>query len=177
MRGEGTENASRHVLVARTGESTATPGTGDASSVLGVTHETDAETWLGRWNGDVERAAVVSVGERSRSTASTSTSGSPITAVTGIVETVPDESDVGAVGRLVHEHLSAWAEGEETTVFLDDLEAVVDNTSTETAFRFVHAVLSCADETGARVVARFDPEAYPPHVVETFAELFDDVRR
>ncbi|WP_232700369.1 DUF7504 family protein [Halobacterium wangiae] len=177
MRGEGIEGESTHVLVAGTGDSVATPAVTDECSVLGVTYETDAETWLGRWAGDVERAAVVSVGERSRSAASTSASGRPLTAVTGIVETVPDETDVGTVGSLVHDYLSAWADDGETTVFVDDLAAVIDRTSTETAFRFVHAVLSCADATGARVVVTLDPDAYPPHVVGTFAELFDDVRR
>ena len=177
MGGEGIGGEPTHVLVARTGDSVDIAGATDASSVLGVTYEEDAETWLGRWNESVEHAAVVSVGERSRSAASASAGGSPLTAVTGIVETVPEESDVGTVGSLVHDYLSAWADGGGTTVFVDDLASVIDHTSTETAFRFVHAILSCADATGARVVATLDPDAYSPHVVATFAELFDDVRR
>lgn len=173
MRGEGREDESNHVLVART-ENIDVDVTADAS-VLGVAYEDDAETWLERWNGDVERAAVVSVGERSRSAASTSAGGSPVTAVTGIVETVPDQTDLGTVGALVHDYLSAWEDTAEATVFVDDLTAVIDHTSTELAFRFTHAVLSCASTTDANVVATLDPDAYPQHVVGTFGELFDDV--
>ena len=176
MRGEENEDGSAHVLVARTGDSPHSVDVPETASVLGVAYEQDAETWLGRWDGTVERAAVVSVGERSRSTASTSSGGSPITAVTGIVETVFEETDIGTVGTLVHEYLTTWEDAEAATVFVDDLATIADYTSTETAFRFTHAVVSCAEATGARVVASFDPEAYPPHVVETFGELFDDVR-
>lgn len=176
MRGEGNEDESNHVLVAQTEDASAATDVTDSSSVLGIAYEDDAETWLGRWNGDVERTAVVSVGERSRSAASTSAGGSPLTAVTGTVETVPDETNLGTVGSLVHDYLTAWEDTAETTVFVDDLAAVIDHTSTETAFRFVHAVLSCAAATDAQVVATLDPEAYPPHVVGTFGELFDDVR-
>ena len=176
MRGEGNEDESAHVLVTRTADSPHSVGVSETASVLGVAYEEDAETWLGRWDGDVERAAVVSVGERSRSTASTSAGGSPITAVTGIVETVAEETAVGTVGALVHEYLTAWEDAEAVTVFVDDLAAIIDHTSAETAFRFTHAVVSCAEATGARVVASFDPAAYPPHVVQTFGELFDDVR-
>jgi len=177
MRAEASGNESEHVLVARTEVSPDSVDVADDASVLGVAYEQDAETWLKRWNRDAERAVAVSVGERSRSAASTSAGGNPITAVTGIVETVPDETDVGTVGTLVHEYLTAWENAEAATVVVDDLAAVVDHTSTETAFRFTHAVVSCAAAMGARVVAAFDPEAYPAHVVGTFGELFDDVRR
>lgn len=173
MRGEEPGFDSTHVLV--TGGGRAVDAAEYNSNVLGVTYEADAETWLAHLDDDADRTVVVSVGERTRGAASVASNGDSIVATAGVVETVPDASDPGAVGGLVHEYLAAW-EGEPATVCVEDLEVLLDATSTETVFRFVHAVLARADAADASVVVALDADAYPPHVVDTFAELFDDVR-
>lgn len=173
MRGEGADRDSTHVLV--TGERRAADAVGDESNVLGVTYEADAEAWLGQLDADADRTVVVSVGEQARGAASAAPGGDCVTTTAGVVETVPDASDPGAVGALVHEYLSAW-NGESTTVYVEDFEVLLDAVSTEAAFRFVHALLARADAADAAVVVALDADAYPPHVVDTFAELFDDVR-
>lgn len=173
MLGEEPGRDPTHVLV--TGGERAVAVVEPDPNVLGVTYESDAETWLGALDADTERTVVVSVGEQTRGTASVASNGESIVATAGVVETVPDGSDAGAVGALVHEYLSAW-DGQPTTVYVEDLEVLLDAVSTEAAFRFLHAVLARADAAGANVVVALDREAYPPHVVDTFAELFDDVR-
>ncbi|MFB6069183.1 MAG: hypothetical protein ABEJ90_04570 [Halobacterium sp.] len=173
MRGEGADSDAAHVLV--TGGAEAATAVDGESNVLGVTYGSDAESWLSRLAEGADRRVVVSVGEQSRSAAATASGVEPVTATAGVVETVEDETDVGAVGVLVHEYLSAW-EGEPATVYVDGVERLLDAVPAEDAFRFLHAVLARADAAGATVVASLDAAAYPGHVVETFAELFDDVR-
>ena len=172
MRGEEARLGSTSVLV--TGGDEAADAVGHESNVIGVTYERDAESWLAQWSGDADRVVVVSVGEQSRGSAAATASADCVEAASGVVETVPRERAVGEVGALVHEYLSAW-EGP-TTVRVDDLASVLDAVSTETAFRFVHAVLARTEAGEDTAVVSLDADAYPPHVVDTFAELFDDVR-
>lgn len=172
----GRRESPDHVLVARPGVSATDAAVPRTPNALGVALEADAERWLGDWRNEADRVVVVSAGERSRSAAA-STGGSDIVAgSTGSVETVPDRGDVGAVGELVNEYLVAWRGDGETTVYVDDLTALLDASSTETAFRFVHAMLTRASSVGARVVVSVDPDAHAGHVVATFEALFDDVR-
>lgn len=174
MRGEEPERDSTHVLV--TGGGRAVDAVESEPNVLGVTYESDAETWLGRLGDDAERTVVVSVGEQTRgAAASAASNGDSIVATAGVVETVPSVDDLGAVGALVHEYLSAWGD-EPTTVYVEDLETLLDAVSTEAVFRYVHTVLARANAAGATVVVALDAAAYPPHIVDTFAELFDNVR-
>lgn len=180
MRGEGSSTGTNHVLVAGPNATAADADESGTSNVLGVTYSTDAESWLGRFQAGPDRVAVVSVGEHSRAAVGATTSpdaGADVLAsVTGTVETVPDVADVAAVGTLVNDYLSAWQGTGETTVLVDDLGAVLEAVSAETAFRFTHALLARASSMDARVVAGFDTDEQPPHVLDTFAQLFDEVR-
>ncbi|WP_336035349.1 DUF7504 family protein [Halobacterium yunchengense] len=176
MGGEGSR--SEHVLVAGAGADGGDVDVGSASNVLAVTYRTPAEDWLGRFQAGPERVAVVSVGEQSRAATASSPGGGTdvLASTTGVVETVADAGDVAAVGALVCDYLAAWEGAGSTDVVVDDASAVLDAVSAETAFRFLHALLSRAASMDARVVAGFDASRYPPHVVQTFAPLFDDVR-
>jgi len=179
MGGEGNAGEPTHVLVTGADATATDAEVSLASNVLGITYETAAEAWLGEHRADAERAAVVSVGEHSRAAAAASTdpaAGAPddLATAAGVVETVPEVEDVATVGLLVNDYVSAW-DGE-TTVYVDDFSALLEPASTETAFRFAHALTSCAAANGARVVAGFDTADRPAHVAATFAELFDDVR-
>ncbi|WP_232687054.1 DUF7504 family protein [Halobacterium zhouii] len=144
---------------------------------LGVTFGVDAEQWLGNWQAGADRVAVVSAGERSRTTASVAGGDDVVAELTGAVETVPETSDVSVVGELVNEYLVKWRGDGDTTVYVDDLTTLLDSVSAETAFRFVHALLARATATDARVVVSMDGDAHAPHVVGTFEALFEDVRR
>jgi hypothetical protein len=178
MRGEGPTTDTQHALVVGAGAAAVDADAADASNVLGVTYSTPAEDWLGRFQAGPQRVAVVSVGEQSRGAAASSPgAGTDVLASTaGAVETVPDVDDVAAVGTLVNDYLAAWEGAGDTAVVVDDLSVVLDAVSAETAFRFLHALLSRASAADARVVVGFDDADHPPHVVETFAPLFGDVR-
>ncbi|MGB9964217.1 hypothetical protein [Halobacterium sp. CBA1126] len=173
--GEGAGTGSPHVLVAGA-DASPTDVDAESSNVLGVAYATAAERWLDGLSVDADRAAVVSVGEHSRSAAASDGAATDLPATgAAAVETVPDVDDVGTVGVLVNDYLSAW--DDETTVYVDDLSVLVDETDAETAFRFAHALTSCAAANDGRVVAGLDTADQPRHVGATFAELFDDVRR
>jgi hypothetical protein len=174
MRGETRREAAGSLLVTEPGVGAAEADRRDTSAVVAVAYDADAEPWLERWGGESDRVAVVSAGERTRGAAATTPGAEPISTTVGVVETVPDPTDVAAVGEVVHEYLSAWESG--VTVYVDGLADVVDETDVETAFRFAHVLLARAEHADARVVASFDRDAYPRHVVATFAELFEDVR-
>jgi hypothetical protein len=179
MRGEGPTDASTHVLVTGADATAADAGVPPSSNVLGVTYETAAEAWLGEFQTGPERAAVVSVGEHSRAAAATTpdagaSAATDIAATAmGAVETVSEVEDVAGVGVLVNDYVSTW-DGE-TTVYVDDFSVLLGETSTETAFRFAHALTSCAAANDAHVVAGLDTADQPAHVAATFSELFDDV--
>lgn len=175
MQGESIDDGAASVLATEPGVSAAEADSLDSGSVIGVTYGHDAETWLKQWGEGRDQVVVVSVGERSRGAAATTPDAEPFNATPGIVETVPDEGDVGTAGQLVHDYLVAWSDSE-PVVYLDDLAGVLDAVEAETAFRFVHAIVACAESEGARVVASFDRDAYPPHIVNTFAELFEVVQ-
>lgn len=180
MRGEGPTGDSTHVLVTGADATATDADVPPSSNVLGVTYETAAEAWLGEFQGGPERAAVVSVGEHSRAAVAatpepgTGASADLAATATGAVETVAEVEDVATVGVLVNDYVSAW-DGE-TTVYVDDFSVLLGRTSAETAFRFAHALTSCAAANDARVVAGLDTADQPPHVAATFTELFDDVR-
>ncbi|WP_143416396.1 DUF7504 family protein [Halobacterium hubeiense] len=179
MRGGGSAGGSTHVLVTGADAVATDADVPPASNVLGITYETAAETWLGEVQSGPERTAVVSVGEHSRAAAAapaepTAAASEDLAVATAAVETVPEVADVASVGVLVNDYVSAW--DDETTVYVDDFSALLDPTSTETAFRFAHALTSCAAANDARVVAGLDTADRPSHVAATFAELFDDVR-
>lgn len=180
MQREGGDDGSEHVLVAGPGATAVDADVPQASNVLGVAYGAAAEDWLGGFQAGPERVAVVSVGEYSRSAASAragADAGRDVVATaTGAVETVPDVGDVAAVGTLVNDYLSAWNDDGDTTVFVDDLSVLLEAVDAETAFRFVHVLLSRASATDARVVAGFDTDDQPPHVARTLEVLFDDVR-
>ena len=180
MRGEGPSTEPNHVLVVGQTASAADADQAGTSNVIGVTYGTDAESWLSQFQAGQDRVAVVSVGEHSRTavgaTAGQNAGMDVLASVTGTVETVPEVDDVASVGVLVNDYLSAWQGTGETTVFVDDLGDVLDVVSAETAFRFVHALLARTSSMDARVVAGFDTSKQPPHVVDTFAQLFDEVR-
>jgi hypothetical protein len=181
MRREGEDNDSKHVLVAGPGATATDADLPRASNVLGVTYRSEAEDWLAGFQAGPERVAVVSVGEHSRSAAGPAAGADAgpdvVAAATGAVETVPDVDDVAAVGMLVSDYLAAWDDPGDTVVYVDDLSGLLGDVDAETAFRFVHALLSRASALGARVVVGFDTDEQPPHVARTFGELFDDVRR
>lgn len=172
----GRRNRPNHVLVARPGVAATDADVPRTPNSLGVAFGADAEEWLGNWQTEAGRAAVVSAGERSRSTASVAASSDVVAGLTGDIETVAEQSDVGTVGALVNEYLVSWRGDGETTIYVDDLSELLDHVSAETAFRFAHAILARASSMDARVVASIDANAHPPHVVGTFEELFEDVR-
>ena len=172
----GRRERPNHVLVARPGVSATDADVPRTPNSLGVAFGTDAEQWLGNWQAGATRAAVVSAGERSRSTASAVGGDNVVAGLTGVIETVPERSNVGAVGALVNEYLVEWRGDGDTTVYVNDLTSLLGCVSTEMAFRFTHALLARASSTGARVVVSMDADAHPPHVVGTFEELFEDVR-
>lgn len=181
MRREGTQPDSNHVLVARPGATAVDADVAPTPNVVGVTYDADAEAWLGNWQAGVDQLAVVSAGERSRAAATATGDASLGTAdvvatATGVVETVPDATDVAQVGTLVNDYLTSWEGQGGTTVYVDDLAPLVEHVSAETAFRLMHALVSRAGTTDGRVVAAIDTDSQPAHVAETFAELFDDVQ-
>lgn len=180
MRGEGSSTNTNHVLVAGPNAAAVDVDEPGTSNVLGVTYSTDAESWLGRFQTGRDRVAVVSVGEHSRTAVGATNSPDAgmdvLASVTGTVETVPEVDDVASVGTLVNDYLSAWQGTGDTTVLLDDLGSVLDVVSAETAFRFTHALLARASSMDARIVAGFDTSKHPPHVLDMFAQLFDEVR-
>lgn len=181
MRREGTRTDSKHVLVARPGATAVDADVSPTPNVVGVTYGADAESWLGNWQAGTDQLAVVSAGERSRAAATATGDASPgtadvVTTAMGAVETVPDATDVAQVGTLVNDYLTSWEGQGGTTVYVDDVAAMLEHVSAETAFRLMHALVSRADTTDARVVAAIDTDEQPAHVVQTFAELFDDVQ-
>jgi hypothetical protein len=159
-------------------------GPRETSAAIGVTYRFDAETWLDRWGAGREFAVAVSAGERSRSAGAAATAGAAPGSTTGpnvdqvqteagIVETVPSVGDVGAVGATVHGYLDEWRD-HHPTVYVDSLSDVVNATSSEVAFRFLHALVARARDADARVVVSVGDDL-PEHVVGTFAPLFDRV--
>lgn len=172
----GRREQANHVLVTESG----VPATGAdvprTPNSLGVTFGADAEQWLGNRQAGTDRVAVVSAGERSRTTASVAGGDDAVAGLTGAVETVPATSDVGTVGELVNEYLVEWRGDGDTTVYVDGLTPLLDCVSAETAFRFTHALLARASSVDARVVVSVDGDAHAPHVVGTFEALFEDVR-
>jgi len=177
MREEGDSGDPTHVLVTGAGATAADAGASLTANALGVAYETAAEAWLEGVRPGADRVAVVSVGEQSRAAAAAAgpdAGPEAMATVASVVETVPDGSDVAGVGTLVNDYLSAW-DGE-TTVCLDDISSLLEHTSAEAAFRFVHALRSCAAANGGRVVAGLDTADRPPHIAATFGELFDEVR-
>jgi hypothetical protein len=172
----GGRNRPNHVLVAQSDVSATDADVPRTPNSLGVAFGADAEQWLGNWQAETGRTAVVSAGERSRSTASVAASNDAVAGLTGDIETVAKPRDVGTVGALVNEYLVTWRGDGETTIYVDDLTELLDHVSAETAFRFAHAIIARASSMDARVVASIDADAHPPHVVGTFEELFEDVR-
>jgi hypothetical protein len=182
MRGEGPTDTT-HVFVAGPGARATNADVTHTGNVLGVTYRAQAEDWLSDFQAGTDRLAVVSVGERSRAAAAAGSTdagadvGADLMASsTGAVETVTDTADVAAVGTLVNDYLSAWEGAGPTTIYVDDVATVLDHVAPETAFRFLHALVSRADAMDATVVVGFDTGAHPPHVAATFEQLFDDVR-
>jgi len=184
MGGGTTHEGGDAVLVTASGVAAVDGDPVDAAAAVGVTYHFNAETWLDRWGADRERAVAVSAGEQSRSAAAVTGSAAapdgagvpgsdPVQVEAGVVETVPSAGDVGAVGAAVHDYLEAWGE-HAPTVYVDTLADVVDATDAELAFRFLHVLVSRAEDADARVVASVG-EGLPAHVVETFAPLFDRV--
>lgn len=178
MRGEGSTDT-EHVFVSGRGATATDADVPRTANALGVTYSTQAEDWLDGFEAGPDRVAVVSVGEHSRSAAAVAAPDAGLDAVasaTGVVETVADAGDVAAVGTLVNDYLSAWEGTGTTTVYVDDVSALLDHVPPETAFRLLHALTTRASAMDARVVAGFDTSDHAPHVAATFAELFDDVR-
>lgn len=181
MRREGTRTDSNHVLVARPGARAVDADVPHTPNVLGITFDADAEEWLGNWQTGPDQLAVVSAGERSRTVASSSadpTPGNPdvVAAATGAVETVSEAGDVAQVGTLANDYLTSWDEEGATTVYVDELSPLLECVSAKTVFRFLHATMSRAATTDGRLVAAIDTTEQPEHVVQTFAELFDEVQ-
>lgn len=181
MRREGTRTDANHVLVARPGARAVDADVPRTPNVLGIAFDADAEQWLGNWQTGPDQIAVVSAGERSRSVARSAhdaTPGNPdvVAAATGAVETVGDAGDVAQVGTLANDYLTSWEDEGATTVYVEDLSGLLEHVPAKTAFRFLHAMLSRAETTDGRLVAAIDSTEQPKHVIQTYAELFDDVQ-
>lgn len=131
---------------------------------------------VGRATDSTMDAAFVCIGERTRSTATASTS-SEIDAWPGAttVQVVPDPTDLAGIGLAVNERLEGWGDDGQTVVCYHSLTHLLDYVDLQTAFRFLHVLLGRIAAADARAHFHLDPERHDRETVGTLSLLFDDV--
>lgn len=153
-----------------------TEGGGDVNGVfVAVDHTPDAALacWRSLVGVEPARFGVVAVGETTRSSVAR---GDPSAGSVDARSVVPvsDPGAVDDVGHAVMDYLDRWPPGDVVLV-VDALADVVEATTVETVFRFLHVVTTLLDRSGGGVVAYLDAGAVDAQTVGTLRPLFDAV--
>ena len=88
---------------------------------------------------------------------------------------VRDVSDLGKVGLTLDRYLHEVDDGSRPIVCFDSIPALVEMTSRERAFRFLHRITVHLREAGASAHYHSHPDEISPFVGRTFHVLFDEV--
>ncbi len=147
------------------------------TDLLVVSYNESPDRWLANWqrqNGPIPgKWGFVHVGGMSRSAAATSRDADPISSI----QTVKNPSDLTGLGITLSRHLETWCgDGNRTLVCFQSVTALLQYVDVETAYRFLHVLLSRTAQDGIGVY-HLDPGAHDEQVVQTLQSLFDAVER
>lgn len=145
-----------------------TPPTTEAA--LGVTYTQSPTDWLVRWRteSDVDRGAVVAVGE-------VGGSDTPQLPEGWRGERVTAPADLSGTGIALTNALADLEPLGPTAVCFDSVTALLQYAEVQSVFRFLHAVTGRVSNTDAVAHYHLDPAAHDDQTVATVRTLFDAV--
>ncbi|MFD1565489.1 hypothetical protein ACFR99_18290 [Haloarchaeobius amylolyticus] len=93
-----------------------------------------------------------------------------------VTETVPDPTDLTAIGIAVSRFCKHWGDTDEgLTVCFDSLDALLRHTPPADVFQFTHVLANRFASVDAHAHVHFDPTHHEDRVVSAFSVLFDAV--
>ncbi|WP_222915023.1 hypothetical protein [Natrinema sp. SYSU A 869] len=93
-----------------------------------------------------------------------------------VTDTVTDPTDLSEIGVSISRFCKYWAEdGEDITVCVDSLDALLRHASPEDVFQFAHVLTNRLSSVDSYAHCHFDPTRHEDRVVSTFGTIFDDV--
>ncbi len=137
-------------------------------TLLAVSYVRQAHEYVERWEevgGDPDRVAVIEA--RSGELPSNADSS----------ELVRREApgDLTGIGIQSSEFLTRWRDEEGPTVVFDSLTVLLQYTSVDTAFQFLHVFTSRVRDADGRGYYYLNPTAHDDKTVATLKQLFDDL--
>jgi hypothetical protein len=158
------------------------PGDPGTLRVLAIEYTRGPDGWLEEWNRHVGRApaeaAVVSVGDGTRSAAASGVDVYEGNGTESTVSVVESPDDLTGLGITVGGHLKQWAGADgPTLVTLDSLTVLLQYVDLKRAFRFLHVMVNRVKGAGAVGHYHMDPAAHDEQTVATLASVFDAVAR
>ncbi|WP_225333281.1 DUF835 domain-containing protein [Halomicrobium urmianum] len=148
-------------------------GETDPDRVVGVTIADSPESKHSTWRADVGTApsyAFVSVNGASRSAAAQAGTAGKLELST--VERVDDVTPLDSFGMTIVEQIES---GPETAVCFDSITDLLEYVDRDTAFKFLHVLVSRVQAEGARAHFHIDSAAHDEETIALFSTLFDVV--
>ena len=140
-------------------------------SVMAVSCRLTPDALVDRWRDRVgtapARFGVVAVGERSRSAAETADS--------GLVRTVAEPGSLGRLRESIEGYLAEWNPDDDTVVYLDAADALVDHASLPAVTEFLDRLTDSLSAVGAVGCASFATGDRDGRTVRPVTELFGSV--
>ncbi|MFB6127169.1 MAG: hypothetical protein ABEJ79_07755 [Halolamina sp.] len=146
-------------------------------NVLWVSYTKSPDTQLDRFREAATRqpsnVGIVSVEDSTRSVSASNTDGG---IGGGPVDTVSSPNDLTGVGISITEFLQRWTDNDHRTVVcFDSLTAMLQYTDIETAYEFLHVIVSRIYATDAVAHFHMDPGAHDDQTVAQVCSLMDAV--
>ena len=161
-----------NVLVLGSSDSTGPPPLPPVERVLLVTFSDPPDELLAnvRAEASPREARIVAVGDGARSAAAADA------ADVGPLTTVEHPADLTELGIRVGQTLDDWGD-ESLLVDFHSVTALLEHTTVERSFRFLHVLTGQLSKAGATAYFHLDPEANDQSAVATVRPLFDEVLR
>lgn len=143
---------------------------------LSVTLDGTPDDRLAVWRNRVgelpAEAAVIDVGETTRSASAASASGPGMTPVS--IETVGDPADLTGLAIAISKYADTWTDTASTPVVcFHSLTSLLSHVAEERVFQLLHAMTGRLRDSGAVAHYHLDPTACDDSVVNRFSPLFD----
>lgn len=156
-----------------------------ALNALVFTYYKSAERWLSAFQKHEREMphnmVVVSVGDSMRATTTRSDSSGirPLTPNQPVIDTVSSPADLTGIGIKITEYLRAFENTQygdgpgPTAICFDSLTALLQYTTEERAFRFLHTLTMWVRQSNATAHYHIDPTAHDTQTIATLEPLFD----
>ena len=147
-------------------------GARPGSTPITVLTEAESDRRANASGGDSD-GVIVAVGDVLRGSAAVDAEGSDVGAPPA---TVSAPEDLGAVGGLVDDYLTAWAgRGDRPVVCVDSLNGLLERSSIQGAYRFLYVLRRRIEDVRGEVHVHVDPSAHEEEILRTFFPVFDRV--